>query len=126
MGAKKKSKKEAKPKEEPKIIIPDFTPHELGPLPISVKVYHLDDFYIIYTDEYAKSIDIKQKLSTLIKMDASELNLFLKNRRPLEDETSNHDQQINNDTEVYITYKGEKINDILKAAQIEVKPNNNP
>ena len=45
-GKKKKGKKgDDKPKEEPKIIIPDFVPHELGPLPISVKVYHLKDLF---------------------------------------------------------------------------------
>ena len=63
MGGKKKGKKgkgDDKPKEEPKIIIPDFVPHELGPLPISVKVYHLNDLFIIYTDEYAKSDKIKK------------------------------------------------------------------
>ena len=63
MGGKKKGKKgkgDDKPKEEPKIIIPDFVPHELGPLPISVKVYYLNDLFIIYTDEYAKSEEIKK------------------------------------------------------------------
>ena len=52
MGGKKKGKKgkgDDKPKEEPKIIIPDFVPHELGPLPISVKVYHLNDLFISYS-----------------------------------------------------------------------------
>ena len=50
----------------------------------------------------------------------------MKNRRPIEDITTNHDQQITHETEIYAVYKGEKINDILKAAQIEVRPNNNP
>ena len=129
MGGKKKGKKgkgDDKPKEEPKIIIPDFVPHELGPLPISVKVYHLNDLFIIYTDEYAKSEEIKKTLSTLNGQPQEEIKLFLKNRRPIEDITTNHDQQITHETEIYAVYKGEKINDILKAAQIEVRPNNNP
>ncbi len=129
MGAKKKGKGKKgddKPKEEPKIIIPDFVPHELGPLPISVKIYHLNDLFIIYTDEYAKSGEIKKSLSTLCGHPEEEIKLYLKNKRPIEDITTNHDQQIVHETSLYAVYKGEKINDILKAAQIEVKPNNNP
>ena len=48
---------------------------------------------------------------------------FVKN---IEEITTNHDQQITHETEVYAVYKGEKINDILKAANVEVRPNNNP
>ena len=125
-GKKKGKKGDDKPKEEPKIIIPDFVPHELGPLPISVKVYHLKDLFIIYTDEYAKSGEIKKTLSTLSGKPEEEIKLFLKNKRPIEDITTNHDQQILHETQIYAVYKGEKINDILKAAQIEVRPNNNP
>ena len=129
MGGKKKGKKgkgDDNPKEEPKIIIPDFVPHELGPLPISVKVYHLNDLFIIYTDEYAKSGEIKKTLSTLNGQPEEEIKLYLKNKRPIEDITTNHDQQISHETEIYAVYKGEKINDILKARNIEVRPNNNP
>ena len=127
MGTKKKKKKgDDKPKEEPKIIIPDFVPHELGPLPISVKVYHLNDLFIIYTDEYARSEEIKKTFATLCGQPQEEIKLYLKNKRPIEDITTNHDQQIHHECEIYAVYKGEKINDILKAANIEVKPNNNP
>ena len=128
MGAKKKKGKKGddKPKEEPKIIIPDFVPHELGPLPISVKVYHLKDLFLIYTDEYAQSGEIKKALSSLSGQPEEEIKLYLRNKRPIEEVTTNHDQQITHETEIYAVYKGEKINDILKAANVDVKPNNNP
>ena len=127
MGGKKKGKKgEDKPKEEPKLIIPDYTPLNLGPLPISVKVRHGNDLYIIYTDEYEKAGDIKEKISILSGENKDDLKLYLKNRRPLEDSTSNHDQQVVHETEIFVTYKGEKINDVLKGCGVEVKPNNNP
>ncbi len=128
MGAKKKKGKKGddKPKEEPKIIIPDFVPHELGPLPISVKVFHLNDLYLIYTDEYAQSGQIKKTLSSLSGQPEEEIKLYLRNKRPIEDATTNHDQQIIHETELYAVYKGEKINDILKAANVDVRPNNNP
>ena len=128
MGAKKKKGKKGddKPKEEPKIIIPDFVPHEIGPLPISVKVYHLNDLFIIYTDEYAQSGQIKKTLATLCGQPEEEIKLYLKNKRPIEDATTNHDHQISHECEIYAVYKGEKINEILKAAKVEVRPNNNP
>ena len=128
MGAKKKKGKKGddKPKEEPKIIIPDFVPHEIGPLPISVKVFHLNDLYLIYTDEYAQSGQIKKTLSSLSGQPEEEIKLYLRNKRPIEDVTTNHDQQITHETEIYAVYKGEKINDILKAANVDVRPNNNP
>ena len=92
MGGKKKGKGKKgddKPKEEPKIIIPDYIPHEIGPLPISVKVYHLQDLYIIYTDEYAQSGEIKQTLSNLCGQPVEEIRLYLKNKRPIEDVSTN-------------------------------------
>ena len=140
MAGKKKGKKDDKPKEPPKIIIPDYTPKNLEPLPISVKIHHLNDIYIIYTDEYSKSLDIKEKLSKLIGLEVENIKLYLGNRRLIEDGTTNHDQQINNCTDIYAIYKNvkiendegnaqvlfEKINDILKYAGVTVKPNNNP
>ena len=140
MAGKKKGKKDDKPKEPPKIIIPDYTPKNLEPLPISVKIHHLNDIYIIYTDEYSKSLEIKEKLSKLIGLEVENIKLYLGNRRLIEDGTTNHDQQINNCTDIYAIYKNvkiendegntqvlfEKINDILKYAGVTVKPNNNP
>jgi hypothetical protein len=45
---KKKKKGDDGPKEPPKIIIPDYTPPNLQPLPMSVKVKHSKDIYIKY------------------------------------------------------------------------------
>ena len=70
--------------------------------------------------------EIKKTLSTLNGQPEEEIKLYLKNKGPIEDITTNHDQQIVHETSLYAVYKGEKINDILKAAQIEVRPNNNP
>ena len=95
-------------------------------MPISVKVFHLNDLYLIYTDEYAQSGQIKKTLSSLSGQPEEEIKLYLRNKRPIEDATTNHDQQITHETELYAVYKGEKINDILKAANVDVRPNNNP
>ena len=113
MGAKKKGKKkDDKPKEPQQPIIPDFTPKDLKPLPLSVKVRHFKDLFIIYTDEYSRSLDIKEKLGKIINKQPEDIKLYLKNKRLLEDETTNHDLQVRNCTVIYAVYKtGEGKND---------------
>ena len=113
MGGKKKGKKKGdeKPAEPPKLIIPDFTPKDLQPLPLSVKVRHYKDLFIIYTDEYHKSIEIKEKLSKIVNVPVENMRLYLQNKRQLENETSNHDQQVMNETIVFAVFKKEEGNE---------------
>ena len=113
MGGKKKRKKKGdeKPAEPPKLIIPDFTPKDLQPLPLSVKVRHYKDLFIIYTDEYHKSIEIKEKLSKIVNVPVENMRLYLQNKRQLENETSNHDQQVMNETIVFAVFKKEEGNE---------------
>ena len=113
MGGKKKGKKKGdeKPAEPPKLIIPDFTPKDLQPLPLSVKVRPYKDLFIIYTDEYHKSIEIKEKLSKIVNVPVENMRLYLQNKRQLENETSNHDQQVMNETIVFAVFKKEEGNE---------------
>ena len=113
MGGKKKGKKKGdeKPAEPPKLIIPDFTPKDLQPLPLSVKVRHYKDLFIIYTDEYHKSIEIKEKLSKIVNVPVENMRLYLQNKRQLENETSNHDQQVMNETIAFAVFKKEEGNE---------------
>ena len=113
MGGKKKGKKkeDEKPAEPPKLIIPDFTPKDLQPLPLSVKVRHFKDLFIIYTDEYHKSIEIKEKLSKIVNVPVENMRLYLQNKRQLENETTNHDQQVMNETIVFAVFKKEEGNE---------------
>ena len=113
MGGQKKGKKKGdeKPAEPPKLIIPDFTPKDLQPLPLSVKVRHYKDLFIIYTDEYHKSIEIKEKLSKIVNVPVENMRLYLQNKRQLENETSNHDQQVMNETIVFAVFKKEEGNE---------------
>ena len=113
MGGKKKGKKKGdeKPAEPPKLIIPDFTPKDLQPLPLSVKVRHYKGLFIIYTDEYHKSIEIKEKLSKIVNVPVENMRLYLQNKRQLENETSNHDQQVMNETIVFAVFKKEEGNE---------------
>ena len=113
MGGKKKGKKKGdeKPAEPPKLIIPDFTPKDLQPLPLSVKVRHFKDLFIIYTDEYHKSIEIKEKLSKIVNVPVENMRLYLQNKRQLENETTNHDQQVKNETIIFAVFKKEEGNE---------------
>ena len=120
MGGKKKGKKKGdeKPAEPPKLIIPDFTPKDLQPLPLSVKVRHYKDLFIIYTDEYHKSIEIKEKLSKIVNVPVENMRLYLQNKRQLENETSNHDQQVMNETIVFAVFKKEEGNEWANVNEI--------
>ena len=114
MGGKKKGKKkgEEKPAQPPVFIIPDFTPKDLKPLPIYVKVKHFKEIYYIYTDEYSKGVDVKEKLSKVINKPVENIRLYLGNKRQIEDNSTHHDQQVNNTTTLYACYKtGEGKND---------------
>lgn len=112
-GKKKKGKKKGddKPSEPPKLIIPDFTPKDIEPLPLSVKVRHYKDLFIIYTDEYHKSIVIKERLSKIINKPVENIKLYLQNKRQIEDETTNHDQQVKNETILFAVFKKEEGNE---------------
>lgn len=122
MGGKKKKGKgkekgeDAKPKEP---YIPDFTPANLEPLPISVKVRRFKDVYIIYTDEYHKSIEIKEQLCKIMNLPADNIKLYLPNKRPIEDGTSNHDQALINGITLFAVIKPEdgewdNVNEVIK------------
>lgn len=113
MGTKKKKgKKEEKVKKEPEIIIPDYTPTNLQSLPLSLKIKHMKDIFIIYSDEYQKGIDIKQSISKIIDKPPENIRLYMENKRLIEDYSSNHDQQITHGTVLFASFKiGEGIND---------------
>lgn len=109
MGAKKKGKKgkkgkkkDKKPKIAPKLVIPNFIPTKPIKSPLSVIVHHLDTIYVILGNEYDLSVKIKEELAKIIKRPIEEIKLFQKNKRPIEDDTTNHDQQIINKTELYL------------------------
>ena len=120
-GKKKKGKKKGddKPSEPPQLIIPDFTPKDIEPLPLSVKVRHYKDLFIIYTDEYHRSIEIKERFSKIINKPVENIRLYLQNKRQIEDETTNHDQQVKNETILFAVFKKdegnewENVNEIL-------------
>lgn len=87
--------------------------------PIFVKVKHKKDVFMIYTEEYKKSIEIKNELSKIKEIPSENIKLYFNNKRIIEDDISNHDQQIKHCALLYACYKNpdtnewETINEII-------------
>lgn len=119
-GAKGKKEENAAIKEE---ILPPKIDFSLGykdeHRPICVKVRHKEDTYMIFTEEYKKSIHIKEEISKIVDISVENIKLFLGNKRVIEDDAMNHDQQINHASVLYASFKNaesnewEQVNDIL-------------
>jgi hypothetical protein len=75
---------------------------------INVKVRHLKETFYIFTDEYNKTSHIIDEISHIKKIDPDIIRLYFSNKRLLEPETTNHDQQVRNDTVLYLCLKDEE------------------
>lgn len=104
----KKGKKDKKSKEPPKLVVPNFVPVHRLPMPIGVKINHMKDKFLVYTDEYDEPSKILEQLSSILKKEPEQMRLYFKNRRIIEPSTVNHDQQIVHNTELYLSCKGEE------------------
>ena len=76
-----------------------------GSHPILVKVISAKMVFYIYTDEYELSSDIKVQICDLLKLPIEYLRLHYNNRRLIEDKYTNHDQEINNNTDLFAVFK---------------------
>lgn len=121
-GVKGKSKKvEKKPIKEEKLPQKiDFSIQYKNEFrPILIKVKHKYDTYTIFTEAYKNSIQIKEEISKIKQIPIENIKLFLSNKRVLEDDSMNHDQQIVNDIVIHASFKNsetkewEGVNEIL-------------
>lgn len=119
---KEKGKKGAKSEETPikeEVLPPkiDFSKDYIDQhCPIYVKVKHKKENFVIFTDEYKKSIEIKEEISKIKGIPLENIKLYYPNKRPIEDDTMNHDQQIKHNTLLFLCFKKdewENINDII-------------
>jgi hypothetical protein len=76
--------------------------------PLCVKVRHNKEFFTIYTDEYNLSISIKEQVSKLKGITIDNIRLYYSNKRLIEDNVTNHDQQIKHGTLLFVAYKNEE------------------
>lgn len=86
-----------------------------GSHPIVVKIISAKMTFYIYTDEYELSSDIKLQICDLLKIPIENMRLHYNNRRLIEDKYTNHDQEINNNTDLFAVFKkeGEKEKDSI-------------
>jgi len=111
MGGKKKKgkkKKGGKKKAGPaKLILPNFVPIHRIKSPIAVHIHHFDDMFLIYSDEYDESQKIIDEISKIINVEPVNMRLYFSNKRRVEVDTVNHDQQIIHNVHLYLTIKKE-------------------
>ena len=113
-GKKKKGGKKAAPA---KLILPNFVPVHRTKSPLAIHIHHLDDMFLIYSDEYDESQKIIEEIGKILNIDPANLRLYFSNKRRVEPETVNHDQQVIHNVHLYLTIKNEdqweNIKDIL-------------
>ena len=119
-GKKKKGKKKkgGKKKAGPaKLILPNFVPVHRTKSPLAVHVHHFDDIFLIYSDEYDESQKIIDEIGKILNIEPINLRLYFGNKRRVEPDIVNHDQQIIHNIHLYLTIKNEdqweNIKDIL-------------
>lgn len=116
-GKKKKGKGKKKKKDlnkgPPKLVVPNFIPINPIKSPVAVKVHHFDDIFLIYTDEYHLAEEILTEIGKIKNVDIKELKLYFSNKRLVDPQTTNHDQHIINNIDLYLcTIKEKGIPDI--------------
>ena len=92
---------------------------EQKPKALYVKIKHKKENFIIYSDEYHRTGLIKEEISKIKNIPKENIKLYYTNKRLLEDESTNHDQQVNHKQILYVSFKNdannewENINDIV-------------
>ena len=104
-GKKKKGAKKAAPA---KLILPNFVPVHRTKMPLAIHIHHLDDMFLIYSDEYDESQKIIDELSKILNVEPTDLRLYFSNKRRVELDTVNHDQQIVHNVHLYLVMKKEE------------------
>jgi hypothetical protein len=86
-------------------------PVERKPKPLYVKIKHKKECFIIFSDEYDKTGMIKEEISKIKDIPKENIKLYYTNKRLLEDENTNHDQQVRQKQILFVIFKNEKNNE---------------
>jgi len=87
--------------------------------PLYVKVKHRKENFMIFSDEYDRTGLIKEEIAKIKNMPRENIRLYYTNKRLLEDESTNHDQQVKQNQILFVSFKNENnnewenINDII-------------
>lgn len=88
--------------------------------PICVKIKHKNETFMIFSDEFRKSIEIKEELAKIKGLPSENIKIYYANKRLIEDDYMNYDQQIKHSTVLFACFKTnnndwENINDLIKS-----------
>jgi hypothetical protein len=126
-----KNKGKGKPKKDIKKDVKEEMPQKIDystryneQVPICVKIKHKSETFHIFTEEYKKSFEIKEQISKIKNTPIENIKLYFSNRRIIEDDSMNHDQQIRHNTTLYAAFKldnneWESYNELLNFNQIK-------
>ena len=87
--------------------------------PLYVKIRSKKNFFHIYTDEYNFAGHIKDEIAKIKKIPKEDIKIYYSNKRIIEDNVTNHDQQIYHNQLLYAVFKDpetglfEHINEII-------------
>ena len=70
--------------------------------------------YLIYSDEYDESMKILEEIGKILNIEPINLRLYFSNKRRVDPETVNHDQQVIHNVHLYLTIKIEEQWESLK------------
>ena len=109
-GKKKKGKKKKGGKKTgpAKLILPNFVPIHRIKSPLAVHIHHLEDMFLIYSDEYDESLKIIEEVGKILNVEPVNIRLYFSNKRKVEPDTVNHDQQIVHNCHLYLVMKKEE------------------
>lgn len=79
--------------------------------PLYVKVKHKKEYFMIFSDEYSRTGAIKEEISKIKNIPKENIKLYYTNKRLLEDESTNHDQQVKQNQILFVIFKNENNND---------------
>jgi hypothetical protein len=112
-GKKKKGKGKKKKKEkkvgEQKLVVPNFLPIHRIKLPIAIKVHHLEDTFLIYSDEYNFPEEILTEINKITGREIKTMRLYFKTKRLVDLTVCNHDQQIKHNIDLYLICQNENV-----------------
>lgn len=85
--------------------------NEQKPKPLYVKIKHKKENFIIYSDEFHRTGLIKEEIAKIKDIPKENIKLYYTNKRLLEDDSTNHDQQVRQKQILFVSFKNEKNNE---------------
>jgi len=79
--------------------------------PLFVKIKHRKEYFMIFSDEYDRTGLIKEEIAKIKNIPRENIKLYYTNKRLLEDDSTNHDQQVKQNQILFVSFKNENNNE---------------